>query len=145
MMKKSALLLVMLVLSQESFAEWQLVNENDPTDPAEIYVDFHQAEHLSDSQYQVPMKTSTWPQSHFSNYPITLYEPYVTASYIIDCKAQTITTHSQRLFAKTEPSGAFADIFDMFKLGANDRSTRPLEFTDAVDKRLYERLCQKNI
>lgn len=133
-----------LILSQSGFAEWQLVNENDPTDPVEIYVDFHEAKNLSDSQYQVPMKTSTWPQSHFSNYPIALYEPYITASYIIECTEQTVTTHSQRLFAKTEPSGSFADIFDMFELETNDKSTRPLEFTDAVDKRLYKRLCQSD-
>ncbi|MBE0443199.1 MAG: hypothetical protein ACTH7W_08155 [Psychrobacter sp.] len=143
-MKKSASLLFVLILSQSSLAEWQLVNENDPTDPVEIYVDFHQADLLNDLQYQVPMKTSTWPRSHFSDYPITLYEPYITASYIIDCTEQIITTHSQRLFAKTEPSGSFADIFDMFELGVDGRSTRPLEFTDAVDKRLYERLCQSD-
>lgn len=143
-MKKPTSLLFVLILSQSSFAEWQLVNENDSTDPVEIYVDFHEAKNLSDSQYQVPMKTSTWPQSHFSNYPIALYEPYITASYIIECTEQTITTHSQRLFAKTEPSRSFADIFDMFELETNDKSTRPLEFTDAVDKRLYKRLCQSD-
>ncbi|MGP9692494.1 MULTISPECIES: hypothetical protein [unclassified Psychrobacter] len=143
-MKKSTSLLLILLLSQPSFAEWQLINENDPTDPVEIYINPHQTEHLGDSQHEIPMKTSTWPQSHFSDYPIALYEPYITASYIIDCREQTITTHSQRLFAKTEPLGSFVDIFDMFELGADDRSTRPLEFTDAVDKRLYERLCQSN-
>jgi|26BtaG_2_1085354.scaffolds.fasta_scaffold02509_7 hypothetical protein len=143
-MKHLILLLVSSLVSTVSFAEWQLVNEDDPADEFDIYVDFHDIETLANGRYQLPMKTSTLPQSSVASYPMPLYKPYTSAMQIIDCNNQTITTHSQKIFAKIAPSASFIDVLATFNsANANDDEyrTRALSKADVVDSRLSARLC----
>ena len=145
-MKHLILLLVSSLVSIVSFAEWQLVNEDDPADEFDIYVDFHDIETLANGRYQLPMKTSTLPQSIVASYPMPLYEPYTSTMQIIDCNNQTITTHSQKIFAKIAPSASFIDVLATFNsANANDDEycTRSLSKTDVVDSRLSARLCSE--
>ncbi|WP_131667920.1 hypothetical protein [Psychrobacter pygoscelis] len=145
-MKHLILLLVSSLVSSVSFAEWQLVNEYDPIDDFDIYVDFHNVEALANGRYQLPMRTSTLPQSSVTTYSMPLYEPYTSAMQIIDCNNQTITTHSQKIFAKIAPSASFIDVLATFNsANANDDEyrTRDLSKSDMVDTKLSARLCSE--
>ena len=145
-MRYLLLSLASLLVSTVSFAEWQLINEDDPTDDFDIYVDFHNIDKLSNGRYQFSIKTSTLPQSSVASYPMPLYKPYTTAMQIIDCNNQTITTHSQKIFAKIAPSASFIDVLATFNSATasdDDHRTRELSKVDVADTKLYKRLCSE--
>lgn len=145
MMKKFLFVILYgLFVLNPSYAEWQLVNENDPKDAFMIFADFHNITELNDHQFHIKLKTSQLPDSAISSFPMKIYEPIGKFRVVLDCKNKIISTNNIQLYGKMRPSGELVDV--MQSLGVPDKKeiskSRPLVQTDIVDMNLYNRICK---